>query len=98
MVLEQAVLQITPGREEAFEEAFSTVAALLAGSPGCRGVRLHRGIEAPSRYLLLVEWERLEDHMVGFRTSAAYEQYRGALVGFYEVPAAVEHYELRQQH
>ena len=86
-----------PGREEPFEEAFSSVAGLLAGSPGCRGFRLQRCLETPGRYLLLVEWESLEDHLEGFRMSPAYTQYRGALMGFYDAPPAVEHYELRQQ-
>ena len=98
MVLEQAVLHVTPGREEAFEEAFSGVAGLLAGSPGCHGLRLHRCVETPGRYLLLVEWDSVEAHVAGFRGSPAYEQYRGPLLDFYESPPAVEHYEVRQQH
>ena len=97
MVLEQAVIQVIPGHEDAFEEAFSGVSGLLAGSPGCGGLHLYRCFETPGRYLLLVQWERLEDHLEGFRKSAAFQEYRGALMSFYAAPPAVEHYELRQE-
>jgi len=94
MVLEQAVLHVIPGREKEFEVAFAGVVGLLRGASGCRSVRLHRGIETPSRYLLLVQWDSLEAHVEGFRTSPEYPRYRQPLNPLYESAPEVEHFEL----
>jgi heme-degrading monooxygenase HmoA len=93
MITEQALLPVIPGREEEFESAFAGAKRLIAASPGFRGLTLSRGIERPSAYLLLVQWETLDDHEVGFRGSPAYAEWRSALHYFYSPPATVEHYE-----
>ena len=93
MILEHALIDVAPDREDAFEEAFDRAAAIIARSPGFLGARLHRGIERPSRYLLLVEWERLEDHLQGFRQSAAFTEWRAVLGPFFDGQPAVDHYQ-----
>ncbi len=94
MILEHAVLEVRSGEAGAFEEAFATAVSIIAGAPGCRSVRLERCVEESSRYLLLVEWESLEDHTEGFRRSDAYQEWRALLHHFYEPMPTVEHYEL----
>ena len=93
MVLEHAVLQVVPGQEGAFEKAFAVARPIVAGSPGFRSLRLARCVEEESRYLLLVEWESLEDHVEGFRASPAYQQWRHLLHHFYDPFPTVDHYE-----
>jgi heme-degrading monooxygenase HmoA len=93
MIIEHAVLTIEPGREDEFEAVFDGQARhFLAKSPGFISVRLSRGIERPGTYLLLVEWERIEDHLDGFRNSELFEQWRSVTHTFFAEPAAVEHY------
>lgn len=94
MILEQALLDVVPGQESAFEEAFGKAKAIIASMPGFRSLRLSRGMEQPNRYLLLVEWDRLEDHTEGFRGSAEYEQWRALLHHFYAPFPTVEHFEI----
>ncbi len=79
MTLEMAVLNITPGNEKAFEAAMIKARPLIAATPGFRSLELRRCIEATNRYLLLVEWERLEDHTVKFRQSERYKEWRKLL-------------------
>jgi heme-degrading monooxygenase HmoA len=93
MILEQALLPVKPGRESEFEAAFEQAKAIIAGMPGFRSLRLARCIERPETYLLLVEWDRLEDHTAGFRGSAEYQQWRALLHHFYEPFPTVEHFE-----
>ena len=93
MILEHAVLDVVPGEEARFESAFAEAKAIIASMPGFRALRLERGIESPSRYLLLVEWERLEDHTEGFRGSPEYDRWRALLHHFYDPFPTVEHYE-----
>ena len=49
-------------------------------------------MERESRYLLLVNWETIEDHTEGFRGSAEYQQWRELLHHFYDPFPTVEHY------
>ncbi len=92
MILEHALLPVLPGSEEEFEAAFHRATPLIATQSGCRRVSLSRCLERPSHYLLLVEWDRLEDHTEGFRGSAEYQQWRALLHHFYEPFPTVEHF------
>ena len=93
MITEHALLQVIPGREDEFVGAMKRAKDLIASSPGFVSLRVERGIERPGYFLLLVEWETLEDHTEGFRGSVAYEQWRAALHHFYDPFPVVEHYE-----
>ena len=93
MITEHALLEVIPGREDEFIEAMRGAKALIAASPGFVSLRVERGVERAGCFLLLVEWEHLEDHTEGFRGSAAYEDWRAALHHFYDPFPVVEHFE-----
>ena len=93
MITEHALLDVVAGREDEFLDAMEKAKALIAASPGFVSLRVERGVERPGCFLLLVEWERLEDHTEGFRGSAAYEEWRTALHHFYDPFPVVEHFE-----
>jgi heme-degrading monooxygenase HmoA len=94
MMLEHAVLDVVPGREQDFEEAFDVAKSVISDSRGFVSLGLHRCVEQPSRYLLLVAWETLEAHIDGFRGSERYEEWRQLLHHFYVSFPTVEHYQL----
>ncbi|HWF16415.1 MAG TPA: antibiotic biosynthesis monooxygenase [Acidimicrobiales bacterium] len=93
MITEHAVLEVLPGRELEFTASMERAKSLIAASPGFVALRVERCVERPSRFLLLVEWERLEDHTEGFRGSPAYDEWRAALHHFYDPFPVVEHFE-----
>lgn len=92
MITEHALLPVVPGREAEFEAAFAQAREIISAMPGFGGLTLSRSIESPSTYLLLVEWERLEDHTEGFRGSPEYTRWRALLHHFYNPFPTVEHY------
>ncbi|MFE8887864.1 antibiotic biosynthesis monooxygenase family protein [Pseudarthrobacter enclensis] len=94
MITEHALLPVRPGQEQDFEAAFGQARHIIASMPGFISLSLSRSIESPGTYLLLVEWETLEDHTEGFRGSAEYQQWRALLHRFYEPFPVVEHYNL----
>jgi heme-degrading monooxygenase HmoA len=94
MITEHAVLPIKPGQAEEFERAFGTAKSIIAAMPGFAGLTLSRCLERPDTYLLLVRWERLDDHTEGFRGSPEYDEWRRLLHEFYDPFPTVEHYEL----
>jgi heme-degrading monooxygenase HmoA len=92
MVREHAILSVSPGSEEAFQKAFRTARPLIESMPGFRGLTLSRSVEAPSIFLLLVDWDRLEDHTEGFRGSSEYAEWKALLHGFYDPFPLVQHF------
>ena len=93
MILEHATLDVISGQASAFELAFEGAEAIIASMPGFRSIQLSRCLEREARYLLLVEWDRLEDHTEGFRGSTQYQEWKRLLHHFYEPFPTVEHYE-----
>jgi len=93
MILEHALLPVKAGQEAAFEAALAEARSIIASMPGFISLRINRGIESPSAYLLLVEWESVEHHEVGFRQSPQYQQWRALLHHFYEPFPVVEHFD-----
>ena len=92
MILEVAILNVKPNETTAFEAAFRQASPIIASMPGFLSHELHRCVEEAARYILLVRWERLEDHTVGFRGSPQYQQWRALLHHFYDPFPTVEHY------
>ena len=93
MITEHAILEVVAGQEDEFVEAMEAAKHIIAASPGFVSLRVERCVERPSCFLLLVEWERLEDHTDGFRGSPRYADWRAALHHFYEPFPVVEHFE-----
>jgi heme-degrading monooxygenase HmoA len=92
MIREHALLPVIPGREKDFEDAFAEAKSLIRGMPGFHKLSLSRSFESPSTYLLLVDWDRLGDHTVGFRQSAEYQAWKALLHHYYEPLPVVEHF------
>ena len=92
MILESAVLRVRPGEAVRFEAAFVEASAIISASPGYVSHELQRCLEVQDQYLLLVRWRTLKDHTVGFRGSAAYQEWRRLLHHFYDPFPTVEHY------
>lgn len=89
MILETAEFAVTDG--PAFEAAVREARPLFLSSPGCHGLALHRVTEDPSRYRLLVRWERIEDHMETFRNSEAFGRWRALVSPYFAGPPSVTH-------
>ncbi len=92
MILEKAILYIKPGQSEAFEEAFNVAQKIIASMKGYIKHDLLKCVEE-EKYLLLIEWETLEDHEIGFRTSVAYQEWKKLLHHFYDPFPTVLHYQ-----
>ncbi|SCL71326.1 antibiotic biosynthesis monooxygenase family protein [Micromonospora chersina] len=92
MVLEVALIDVTPGHEDDFAAAYAKARPILAGTEGCRSVRMTRGVESPSRFVLLVEWDSVEAHDVNFRQSERFGQWRALIGPHFAGPPLVEHF------
>ena len=93
MILEAVMLNVKSGMEEEYEEAFRQASEIIASMKGYISHELQRCIEVEGKYLLLVKWETLEDHTVGFRESNEYQKWKELLHRFYDPFPTVEHFE-----
>lgn len=90
--LEVAILDIKPGLNADFESAFNQAQDIISSINGYRSHELQKCIEHPQRYILLVRWQTLEAHTIGFRESPQYQQWKALLHHFYDPFPEVEHY------
>ena len=92
MILEHAILDVTPERRAAYEARLREALPLIAATPGFLGLEVRPCVESEGRYLLLVRWLTLEDHTIGFRQSERYERWRDLLHEFYAPFPEVLHF------
>lgn len=92
MVLEIAQIDVLPGQEDGFAAAYAQARPLLAETEGCLTTRMTRGVESPSRFVLLVEWESVQAHEENFRATDRFTQWRTILSPFFAKPPFVEHF------
>jgi heme-degrading monooxygenase HmoA len=94
MIMETAIIDVVPGREEEFIAALEQGKAIVAQAKGFHVMHVHRGVERPSTFLLALGWETVEDHTVGFRQGPLFAQWREVISPFFVNPPQVEHWEL----
>ncbi|RHW43405.1 antibiotic biosynthesis monooxygenase [Neobacillus notoginsengisoli] len=93
MILEAVMLQVKQGMEEEYEEVFQEASKIISSMPGYITLELQRCMEVKGKYLLLVKWETLDDHTIGFRQSKEYQEWKKQLHYFYDPFPTVEHFE-----
>lgn len=93
MILEVAILDIKPKLLDEFEPAFKKASSIISSMDGYISHELKRCIEKENRYILLVNWQTLEDHTIGFRQSSEYQEWKALLHHFYDPFPVVEHYQ-----
>ncbi len=94
MIVEIAEFSIRPGAQQEFDAAIRRgIDSVVAFSPGFRRYEVQRGIESPERYVLLIEWDRVESHTVQFRGSDAFLRWREIVGPYFVKPPHVEHFE-----
>lgn len=91
MIIEVAEITVRDGQTNHFEEGVSKARPLFLRAKGCRGLALHRVVETPNVYRRLVKWETIENHMVEFRNSADFQEWRRLASPYFEKPPVVTH-------
>ena len=92
MITEIALLKIRNRESKAFEVAFNKAAPIISSMKGYVEHELQKCIEEENKYLLIVRWQTLEDHTIGFRGSEEYKEWKNLLHHFYDPFPTVEHY------
>ncbi len=93
MVREIAELYVLPGHERDFESAVQQAVPLFKRAAGCSGMELQRVVEVPGTYRLVVKWETVEHHLVHFRGSPDFHEWRRLVGGHFARAPEVDHTE-----
>lgn len=88
-VIETAEITVTD--PEGFEAAVALAQPHFLAAAGCLGLSLHRVIETPHVYRLVVTWRSLEDHTVTFRGSEGFQAWRRLAAPFFAKAPVVTH-------
>jgi heme-degrading monooxygenase HmoA len=94
MILEVAILYVIKDSEDHFEKDFKIAVQYIRSIDGYVKHTLHRCIEQENKYILQVEWQKLEDHTIGFRQSTQYAEWKKLLHRYYDPFPIVEHYNI----
>lgn len=97
MILEIVTAQIKAGQEAAFEQAFTEASRFIAAADGYIKHELRRCVEVQGKYLIMIHWNSIDDHMVGFRGSQNFTDFRAIVSPFYDGPSQMNHFELVMQ-
>ena len=97
MILEVAILEVIPDKTAEFEASFQKAQEIISSVDGWLGHQLQQCLEVPNHYILLVRWQRLEDHSIGFRESNAYSDWKKLLHHYYSPSPVVEHYSMKYE-
>ena len=92
MILEVAILHIKKGMSSDFEINFQKASIIISSMKGYISHQLKKCIEQEDKYILLVNWETIEDHEIRFRKSDEYQEWKKLLHHFYNPFPIVEHY------
>ena len=91
MILEIAQIDVKPGMESEYEAGIRKAIPLFQRAKGCKSLSVQRSIEKPSRYRIIVQWDTLESHTVGFRGSNDFQEFRKLVGHCFAGPPEVEH-------
>jgi heme-degrading monooxygenase HmoA len=92
MILEVAILHLIEGKEQEFEADFKKASQYISSIRGYIKHALKKCVEEKNKYILLVEWETLENHTIDFRESEQYLEWKKLLHHYYNPFPIVEHY------
>ena len=95
MILEIADFRIPPGKNAEFDAAIRRgIETVVSQAKGFRAWMVHKGIESPERYVLMIQWDTLENHTVDFRGGPLFAEWRAIVGPYFASPPQVEHFEL----
>ncbi len=95
MVLEYIRYIIPEGRSTEFEEAYRRAAVVLEADTHCLGYEVSRGVEEPEHFVVRIEWDSVEGHEQGFRTSQHFSEFFAAVKPFFAEIEEMKHYSTR---
>ena len=94
MVVEYIRYRTDDGDTDALLSAYERAAGPLAASAHCLRHEVARGVEDPSAVVVRIEWDSVEGHERGFRSSPEFREFLGEVGPFVPQIEEMRHYEV----
>ena len=91
MITEEARYEVHADQTDEFIKGFAAALPLIRAARGCHGATLHRSVENPTQFVLLVSWESVADHLEGFREAPEFETWRSLTRPHLSAPVFMHH-------
>ncbi len=95
MVLEYIRYTVPEARSAEFQHAYREAAAVLEADAHCLGYEVSQGVEEPEHFVVRIEWDSVEGHEQGFRTSPRFAEFFAAVKPFFAEIDEMKHYAVR---
>ena len=94
MVLEYIRYTVAAGQAEGFLTAYADAGAVLDKDEHCLGYEVSQGVEEPEHFIVRIQWDSVEGHERGFRSSPAFREFFRAVQPYFADIQEMKHYEL----
>ena len=94
MIVEYIRYKIAEDRAASFLDAYGEAEESLRASPHCLGFELSRCSEAPEHFILRIQWDSADGHLLGFRKSPQFPPFLAAVKPFLGDIEEMRHYDL----
>ena len=91
MVIERVEAEMIASRVEEFLRHLQATRGVIDNSKGCRAFTFGRGVENPSKVILLVTWDSIEAHAAA-KEAAEFREWIKTLPGFFAGRPTMEHF------
>ena len=92
MIVEYIRYEVPAGQHAEFLAAYAAAASELAASTHCLHYEVAQGVEEPDHFVVRIQWDSLEGHMQGFRTSAEFPSFFAKVKPFFAAIREMKHY------
>lgn len=96
MVVEYIRYSVPAAREAEFEEAYRRAGRVLDEDQHCLRYEITKGVEEPEHFVVRIEWDSIEGHERGFRSSPGFREFFTAVQPFLSEIEEMKHYAVRQ--
>jgi len=95
MVIEYIRYQVPAARHEEFLGAYRSAGQELGASPHCIRYEISQGVEEPDNFIVRIEWDSVEGHEKGFRSSAEFGGFFAKVKPFFASIREMKHYQVK---
>jgi heme-degrading monooxygenase HmoA len=95
MVVEYIRYTVPAEQAAAFEDAYRSAGRLLEEDQHCQAFEIARGVEEPEHFVVRIEWNSLEGHEQGFRSSPRFREFFALVQPFFSEIEEMKHYDVR---
>lgn len=95
MVIEYIRYQVPAANHADFIQAYRTAGEDLAASSHCIRHEVSQGVEEPDNFVVRIEWDSIEGHEKGFRSSPEFASFFAKVKPYFPNIREMKHYQRR---